>query len=320
MDHFLDFEQPISQVFQRMNELREAMEEGRETPEKDIPAELEHLHVKQAQVTRRLYRNLTPFQRVQVARHPKRPHAREFIDNIIDEFTPLAGDRLYREDPAMIAGLGFLNGRAVAVLGTEKGHNTQTRMQHNFGMPQPEGYRKAQRIMHMADKFGLPLVTFVDTPGAYPGIGAEERGQAEAIATCLQTLMQVNVPVVATITGEGGSGGALAIAAADHVLMLEHSVYSVISPEGCASILWPGNDMKQTVPQAAEALRLTASDLKELNVIDGIIKEPVGGAHRDPELTFQRLRESLAEEVGKLVTAKTNRHNRRQRFLEMIPA
>ncbi len=315
---YLEFEKPVLDVVSRLKELQTLLREGRpETwPEKDLQAEINRLDIQEKRVLRLLYRNLTPWQTVQVARHPNRPHARAFIENLIDDFVPLAGDRQFAEDPAMVAGLGRFNNMPVAVLGTEKGGSTTERVRHGFGMPKPEGYRKAQRIMKMADKFALPLITFIDTPGAYPGVEAEARGQGEAIAACIETSLSLDVPVVAVITGEGGSGGALALATADKVLMLQYAVYSVISPEGCASILW--RDAAEA-EQAAEALKMTAPDLLKLKIIDGIIKEPVGGAQRNPDLTFERVKKELIETFDNLNgTHGTPRHVlRRERFLNL---
>ena len=263
---------------------------------------------------RRLYRNLTPWQKVQVSRHPNRPHAKDYIHHLITDFVPLAGDRLYAEDEAMQSGIGKFLGKSVVVLGIEKGKNTADRVKHNFGMPKPEGYRKAQRLMDMAEKFGLPVVTFVDTPGAFPGVEAEERGQSEAIASCIEKLLTLNVPVVSVVTGEGGSGGALAVAVADKVLMLEHSIYSVISPEGCASILWRDARSAST---AAQALKLTSTDLKKLGIIDGIIKEPVGGAQRDYTLTMKRVSAEIAKCLNEIEKAGASKQSRRAKFIAL---
>ncbi|MBI1362931.1 MAG: acetyl-CoA carboxylase carboxyltransferase subunit alpha [Proteobacteria bacterium] len=312
MAHFLDFESSILEVHARIEQLRrEQLDNARS--ESDFAAEIDRLEIKEKRVTRLLYRNLDAWQKTQVARHPDRPHARHYIQSLIDDFTPLAGDRSFGEDKAMLAGVGTFNGQSVCVLGTEKGANTQERVAHNFGMPRPEGYRKAKRIMEMAHKFGLPLLTFVDTPGAFPGVDAEARGQAEAIAACIEVGMRMNVPVVTTVIGEGGSGGALAIAVADRVLMLEHSIYSVISPEGCASILWRD---RAAAKDAANALRLTAQDLEELKVIDDVIKEPVGGAHRDPDLVMSRVGKAIQTHLNALQAQKgPYHHSRRDRFL-----
>lgn len=319
MDNFLDFERSVMDVASRIKELQTHAENNTQNlPEKDIGAEIERLEIKQARLLRVIYRNLTPFQKVQVARHPSRPHAQDYITNLITNFTPLAGDKLFAEDAAMIAGIGRFNGQSVAVLGTEKGNSTKNRMKHNFGMPKPEGYRKAQRIMKLAEQFSLPLISFVDTPGAFPGIEAEARGQSEAIAKCIEMSFSLNVPYITVVTGEGGSGGALAVAVADRVFLLEHSVYSVISPEGCASILWKQAN-KETIPQAAEALKMTSVDLEKLGVIDGVIKEPVGGAHRDINLTYQRVEETIESALEELATQPTENLKtlRREKFLSL---
>ena len=319
--NYLDFERPLLDIDQRIQHLQDALTEKRDIPEKNIPAEIERMAVRRARVSRLLYRNLTPMQKVQVARHPDRPHAADYVAELFTHFEPLAGDRRYGEDAALIAGLGRLKhgalaGKAVAVLGIDKGKTTQERIKRNFGMPRPEGYRKAQRILQLADKFNLPVVNFIDTPGAYPGVEAEARGQGEAIARSLEVQLDVDVPTLSLITGEGGSGGALALAVADVVLMLEHSIYSVISPEGCASILWK-EATKTTIPQAAEALKLTAQDLQKLGVIDGIIKEPVGAAHRDPALTLKRVAEVVDTRLAEILATPPGKHARRQKFLKL---
>lgn len=322
VSHFLEFERPVLEILTRMDDLRGALERGEAVAEKDPKGELRRLDVRMARVMRLLYRHLTPIQKVQVARHPERPQGNDYIGELIADFVPLAGDRRFGEDKAMLAGLGRLRqgsgepGPAVAVLAIDKGKTTAERLARNFGMPKPEGYRKAQRIMKMADSFGLPIIAFVDTPGAYPGIDAEERGQAQAIAECLEILCNVNVPVVSVITGEGGSGGALALAVADKVLMLEHSIYSVISPEGCAAILWKEAN-KDTVPAAADVLKLTAQDLEKFGVIDGIIKEPVGGAQRDPQLAMRRVREAVEHAVADVRAAGGGAVARREKFLKL---
>jgi len=276
MISYLEFEKPVAELEQRIAELRNAAEGD----DVDISTELQRLETKSAALLASTYEALTPWQKTQVARHPSRPHFRDYIEHAFDEFVPLGGDRCYGDDEAILGGFAKLDGRKVVVIGHEKGNDTASRIRHNFGMGKPEGYRKAIRLMDLADRFGLPIVTFIDTAGAYPGVGAEERGQAEAIARSIEACLAVKVPVIACIVGEGGSGGAIALAAADHIIMFEHSVYSVISPEGCASILWRSADQSQV---AAEALRLTAQDLYKLDVIDEIVQEPVGGAHRRPD-------------------------------------
>ena len=275
MRHFLDFEKPVAELESKIEELRRMQEPGGI----DIDAEVAQLTDKADKQLRLTYAKLTPWQKTQVARHPDRPHALDYIRTLIEEYTPLAGDRAFADDAAVVGGLGRFHGQAVVVLGTERGSDTETRVQHNFGMARPEGYRKARRLIELAGRFRLPLLTFVDTAGAFPGIDAEARGQAEAIARSIEACLDAPVPVIATIIGEGGSGGAIALAAGDRVLMLEHSVYSVISPEGCASILW--RDAAQA-SVAAEALRLTAVDLHALHLVDTIVPEPMGGAHRMP--------------------------------------
>ena len=288
MKVFLEFEKPIADLEGKIEELRQfATKDGNGEAKPtgiDLDEEITRLQGKTAQMIADTYARLTPWQKTQVARHPARPHFSDYAAALIDEFTPLAGDRLYGEDHAIVAGLGRFRGQPVAVVGHEKGADTKARVKHNFGMAMPEGYRKVQRLFEMADRFNLPVISLVDTAGAYPGIGAEERGQAEAIARSTQACLTLKTPFVATIIGEGGSGGAVAIAAANKVFMLEHSIYSVISPEGCASILWHKSDK---AADAAVAMKITAQDLFELKVIDGIIPEPVGGAHRAPLTAIQ---------------------------------
>ncbi|RYG59587.1 MAG: acetyl-CoA carboxylase carboxyltransferase subunit alpha [Alphaproteobacteria bacterium] len=312
---YLEFEKPILELAVRIEDMRAAEEQGVVTAEKHLSAEIERLEVRLARVTRLLYRHLSAAQKVQVARHPERPQGSDYIQYLVTDFVPLEGDRRFGADKALVGGVGKLNGLPVMILANDKGKDTQGRLARNFGMPKPEGYRKAQRLMLMADRLGLPVVSLVDTPGAYPGIDAEERGQAEAIATCLEVQLSLRVPFVSVITGEGGSGGALAMAVADKVLMLENSVYSVISPEGCAAILWK-EATKDTIPLAAEALKLTAQDLLELKVIDEIVKEPVGGAHADPKLAMKRVAEAVLGHIGAL-KGKDCRELRRERFLKM---
>jgi len=262
------------------------------------------------------YAKLTPWQKVQVARHPARPHCLDYVSGLIEDFTPLAGDRAFAEDHAIIGGIGRFEGRSVVVIGQEKGADTESRVKHNFGMARPEGYRKAQRLMKLADRFGLPILTFVDTAGAYPGIGAEERGQAEAIARSVEVCLDVRVPIVSLVIGEGGSGGAIAIAAANSVLMMEHAVYSVISPEGCASILWRDGKF---ATDAANALKLTAQDLLALNVIDAIVPEPVGAAHRDGKAAITAAGKAISAWLSKHqgVDGDALRRRRREKFLKM---
>ncbi len=274
MTNYLEFEKPLAEIEGKAEELRALARANEGT---DVEKEASALDKKAAEMLVQLYGDLTPWRKCQVARHPDRPHCKDYIDALFTQYTPLAGDRNFADDHAVMGGLARLDGTPVMVIGHEKGHDTKTRIERNFGMARPEGYRKAIRLMDMADRFGLPVVTLVDTPGAYPGKGAEERGQSEAIARSTQMCLSIKVPLVSVIIGEGGSGGAVAFATANRVAMLEHSIYSVISPEGCASILWKDAEKMR---EAAEALRLTAQNLKELGVCDRIIKEPVGGAHR----------------------------------------
>jgi acetyl-CoA carboxylase carboxyl transferase subunit alpha len=312
MQAYLDFEKPIADLESKIEELRHLSSEG----EVNIADEVGKLQDKVQKQLTQTYAKLSPWQKAQVARHQNRPHAKAYIDALISDFTPLAGDRAFAEDQAIVGGIGRFRGQSVVVIGNEKGNTTETRIKHNFGMAKPEGYRKAQRLMELADRFKLPLITFVDTPGAYPGIDAEARGQAEAIARSIETCIKIRVPFISLIIGEGGSGGAIALAVADKVLMLEHSIYSVISPEGCASILWRDSDQAST---AAEALRLTAQDLLKLGVIDQVISEPLGGAHRNPSATMTRvgeeiskLLEELSDEPGDALISR-----RREKFLSM---
>ncbi|MCC7320807.1 MAG: acetyl-CoA carboxylase carboxyltransferase subunit alpha [Rubellimicrobium sp.] len=311
--NYLEFEKPLAEIEGKASELR-AM--ARANPEMDVEKEAAALDRKATELLAQLYGDLSPWRKCQVARHPDRPHCRDYIEALFTDFTPLAGDRGFAEDHAIMGGLARLDGRAVLVLGQEKGHDTKSRIERNFGMARPEGYRKAIRLMDLADRFRLPVVTLVDTPGAYPGKGAEERGQSEAIARSTEKCLALGVPVVSIVIGEGGSGGAVALATANRVAMLEHSVYSVISPEGCASILWKNADKMR---EAAEALHLTARDLNELGVIDRIIREPVGGAHRDRQSAMQAVGVVIGEWLTELSgrSAKELRNDRRQKFLSM---
>ncbi|EKE69433.1 MULTISPECIES: acetyl-CoA carboxylase carboxyltransferase subunit alpha [Oceanibaculum] len=312
MRSFLDFEKPIAEVEGKIEELRH-LSGGSEI---NIAEEVARLEGKVERLLLTTYQKLTPWQKVQVARHQDRPRFKNIVSHLIEEFTPLAGDRNFAEDAALPGGLGRFRGHSVVVMGMEKGATTEERVRHNFGMAKPEGYRKARRLMELADRFGLPIVTFIDTAGAYPGVGAEERGQAEAIARSIEACLAVKVPVIACIVGEGGSGGAIALAAADHVIMFEHSVYSVISPEGCASILWRSSDQSQV---AAEALRLTAQDLHKLDVIDEIVAEPVGGAHRRPGDALTALGDAVEKALKTLLPldGKELKAKRREKFLAM---
>jgi acetyl-CoA carboxylase carboxyl transferase subunit alpha len=312
MRHFLDFEKPIAELEGKIEELRRMSD-----PDGiNIAEEVSRLTDKADRQLRLTYAKLTAWQKTQVARHPDRPKALSYIAALITDFTPLAGDRAFADDAAIIGGMGRFRGRSVVVLATEKGADTDARVKHNFGMARPEGYRKARRLIDLAGRFGLPLLTFVDTPGAYPGIDAEERGQAEAIARSIEACLEAPVPVVATIIGEGGSGGAIALGAGDRVLMLEHAIYTVISPEGCASILWREAAAAAT---AAEALRLTADDLKRMRLIDTVIPEPLGGAQRDPEAAIAAVGTAVAEALTPLLDldGAVLRAHRREKFLDM---
>mgnify|MGYP001425332427 FL=1 len=291
MTIYLDFEKDLAEVQSKISDLESLPDSS---SSKNIKNEIELLRSKTKDILRDLYAEMSPWRKCQVARHPDRPHSTDYINHLISEYTPLSGDRNFAEDLAIIGGLGRLEDTPVVVLGHEKGNSTESRLQRNFGMARPEGYRKAARLMKLADKFGLPIITFIDTPGAYPGKGAEERGQAEAIARSTQTCLEVSVPIISIIIGEGGSGGAIAMASANTLIMLEHSIYSVISPEGCASILWKNSDKMR---EAADALKLTAQHLKEIGVVDKVIKEPLGGAHRDKKKTLEEVKKALLEEI-----------------------
>jgi len=312
MHNYLDFEKPIAELEGKIEELRHLIGSG----EVNIADEVSKLQAKVDKILVQTYSKLTPWQKTLVARHHDRPHALDYIAQLIDDFTPLAGDRAYAEDSAVVGGLGRFRGASVVVIGTEKGSGTDDRVKHNFGMARPEGYRKAKRLMDLADRFRLPVITLVDTPGAYPGVDAEARGQAEAIARSLETCLALCVPLISVIIGEGGSGGAIALAAANSVLMLEHSIYSVISPEGCASILWRDADQAQ---DAAEALKLTALDLKTLGIIDTVIPEPLGGAHRQPDIAIRAVGEALDAAVKEFVGLEGGiiKAKRREKFLAM---
>lgn len=318
MISFLDFEKPIAELEGQLEDLRQLGGDDADAAI-DIKDDIRRLEDKVQALLKSTYDSLTPWQKTQVARHPSRPHFKGYVEALVTDFQALCGDRVYGDDQAILGGLGRFRGRPVMVIGHERGHDTQSRMAHNFGMARPEGYRKAARLMTMADRFGLPVITFVDTPGAYPGIGAEERGQAEAIASAIETCLRIGVPLIACIVGEGGSGGAVALAAGDRIIMLEHSVYSVITPEGCASILWRSADKAE---DAAEAMKVTAQDLLALGVIDRIVDEPTGGAHRDSARAIADLGdaiEAMLEEIGEQ-TPEARRSARRDRFLKMSSA
>ena len=314
MISFLDFEKPIADLEARIHDLREL--DGEQDGGANIEEEVAKLQDKADQLLRETYENLTPWQKVQVARHPNRPQFGDYVAGLIDDFTPLAGDRAYSDDKAITGGIGRFRGRSVMVMGHEKGSDMESRVHHNFGMARPEGYRKAARLMRLAERFNLPIITLVDTQGAYPGVGAEERGQAEAIARSTETCLDVRVPLVACVVGEGGSGGAVALATGNAVIMLEHAVYSVISPEGCASILWRSAERAQ---DAAVAMKVTAQDLTGLKVVDQVVEESVGGAHRNPTSTIVALGDAI-EQALKGLEGKdggTLRQHRRDKFLAM---
>lgn len=308
----LDFEKQIHILEEKIQELSK-MSESKDV---DIVEEVSILQKKLDKLLGDTYKKLTPWQKVQVARHPERPHCLDYIRLLIEDFTELAGDRLFAEDAAIVGGIGTFRGQSVVVLGQEKGHDIKTRMHHNFGAPRPEGYRKAQRLMKLADQFQLPVITLVDTAGAYPGVDAEERGQAEAIARSIDVCLSLSVPIISCIIGEGGSGGAIAIATANRILMLEHSIYSVVSPEGCASILWRSADKKK---EAAEAQKLTAQDLIDFKLIDQIIPEPLGGAQRNPKAAILSMGDAIEKSLKELKNFTPNQliARRRQKFLDM---
>ena len=312
MPSFLDFEKPIAELQGRIDELRDTAAEG----SVDLAADIARLQAKSDKLLKDTFARLTPWQKTQVARHPERPHFKDYVAALFDEFVPLAGDRAFGDDQAIIGGFATFRGRKVMVLGHEKGDDTASRLRHNFGMGKPEGYRKAIRLVELADRFGLPIITLVDTSGAFPGIQAEERGQAEAIARSTEACLNAGVPIVAAIVGEGGSGGAVALAAGNRVLMFEHAIYSVISPEGCASILWRTADK---APEAAEAMRITAQDLKAFGVIDDIVSEPLGGAHRDRATAIESLGNALSSALADLASLAPAdlRKDRQAKFLKM---
>jgi len=315
---FLDFEKPIAELEGRIRDLRKLSDGGGGDEGKavDVSEEVDRLESKRDKLLKDTYAALSPWQKAQVARHPERPHFSDIIQRLFTDFTPLAGDRGFAEDTAVSGGLARFKGQSVVVIGHEKGADTASRVQHNFGMARPEGYRKAVRLMDLAERFALPVITVIDTPGAYPGLGAEERGQAEAIARSTERCLNLNVPMVATIAGEGGSGGAVAFGAGNKVLMLEHAIYSVISPEGCASILWR---TAEKAKDAAAALKITAQDLMKLGVIDVVVPEPLGGAHRQPERAIDTLGEAIDEALGEMMGLEADKLKalRREKFLQM---
>src|SRR5580700_4512893 len=311
MRSYLDFEKPVAEIEAKLEELR-----ALDSPDSAaaIGEEIARLEVKAAQTLRDLYSSLTPWQKTQVARHPDRPHCLDYVAALITDFVPLAGDRKFGDDEAIVGGFGRFHGESVCVIGQEKGSGTEDRLKHNFGMARPEGYRKAERLMQMADRFGIPVISLVDTPGAYPGIGAEERGQAEAIARSTETCLALGVPNVAMIVGEGGSGGAIAIATTNRVLMLEHAIYSVISPEGAASILWRDTAKAQ---DAASSMKITAHDMVRFGIVDAVAPEPTGGAHRDPAATITATGDAIAKALGEMrgLDRPTITRLRREKFL-----
>ena len=313
MTNYLDFEKPLAEIEGKAEELR-AM--ARKNEEMDIEDEARALDAKAQALLKELYKKLTPWRKCQIARHPERPHCKDYIDALFSEYTPLAGDRNFADDDAVMGGLARFDDKPVVIIGHEKGHDTESRLKRNFGMARPEGYRKAVRLMDLADRFRIPVITLVDTPGAYPGKGAEERGQSEAIARSTEKCLQIGVPVISVVIGEGGSGGAVAFATANRVAMLEHSVYSVISPEGCASILWKDSEKMR---EAAEALRLTAQDLLNLGVADQVISEPLGGAHRGREETIRSVGNALRGMLKDLSDTKPKKliADRRRKFLDI---
>jgi len=314
MQHYLDFEKELALLDGKANELRSINSSQNEEKQKN--GDIKEIEKKSKQLLKKLYSDLTPWHKCQIARHPERPHSSLYIKNLMTEFIPLAGDKKFAEDKSIIGGLARLNDTPIVIIGHEKGDDTKSRIQHNFGMARPEGYRKAVRLMDLADKFNLPVITFIDTPGAYPGKGAEERGQAEAIASSIAKCMQIKVPLISIIIGEGGSGGAVALASSNKIIMLEHSIYSVISPEGCASILWKNSDKMK---EAAEALKLTAGDLTKLGIVDEIISEPIGGAHRNINEIILKVGKSLERSLKKFnkITPDQILEERRKKFLDV---
>ena len=313
MTNYLEFERPLAEIEGKAEELRAMARDNREM---DVEAEANALDKKAAEILKELYAKLTPWRKCQVARHADRPHCKDYIKELFQEYTPLAGDRNFADDHSVMGGLARLEDKPVMLIGHEKGSDTKSRIERNFGMARPEGYRKAIRLMDLADRFKIPVISLVDTPGAYPGKGAEERGQSEAIARSTEKCLQLKVPLISVIIGEGGSGGAVAFATANKLIMLEHSIYSVISPEGCASILWKDAEKMR---EAAEALRLTAQDLKNLGICDKIIAEPKGGAHRDPSATIQSVGQALTKALNGLAEKSPDglMHDRRQKFLDV---
>ena len=312
MRHTLDFEKTISDLQDKISKLKDSGSD--KTSLVEVNEQIEEIKVKIDKKLNDIYKKLTPWHKLQVARHPERPHFKDYIKTLFQDFEALSGDRLFKEDPALLCGFATFYDKSVMIMGHEKGRDTEGRIQHNFGMAKPEGYRKAIRLMKLAEKFNLPILTFVDTPGAYPGVGAEQRGQSEAIAKCIEVSLNLKIPTISVIIGEGGSGGAVAIATTNKVLMLEHSVYSVISPEGCASILWKDSKYAE---EAASSMKITAQDLKELDIIDSIIAEPVGGAHRNPSETITNVGNALKTSLKQINSLDKNElfNQRKNKYL-----
>jgi len=299
--HTLDFEKTISDLQDKISKLKDSGSD--KTSLVEVNEQIEEIKVKIDKKLNDIYKKLTPWHKLQVARHPRRPHFLDYVKTLFRDFEPLSGDRLFKEDPALLCGFATFYGESVMIMGHEKGKNTEDRIKHNFGMAKPEGYRKATRLMKLAEKFSLPIITFVDTPGAYPGVGAEQRGQSEAIAKCIEVSLNLKIPTISVIIGEGGSGGAVAIATTNKVLMLEHSIYTVISPEGCASILWKDTKYAE---EAAESMKITAQDLKELNIIDSIISEPTGGAHRNTAQAIKNVGIAIRSSLKQVISLDKN--------------
>ena len=312
MRHTLDFEKTISDLQDKISKLKDSGSD--KTSLVEVNEQIEEIKVKIDKKLNDIYKKLTPWHKLQVARHPERPHFKDYIKTLFQDFEALSGDRLFKEDPALLCGFATFYDKSVMIMGHEKGRDTEGRIQHNFGMAKPEGYRKAMRLMKLAEKFNLPIITFIDTPGAYPGVGAEQRGQSEAIAKCIEVSLNLKIPTISVIIGEGGSGGAVAIATTNKVLMLEHSVYSVISPEGCASILWKDSKYAE---EAATSMKITAQDLKELDIIDSIIAEPVGGAHRNPSETIKNVGNALKTSLKQINSLDKNElfNQRKNKYL-----
>ena len=301
MSHTLDFEKTISDLQDKIEKLKDSGSD--KTSLVEVNEQIEEIKIKIDKKLSDIYKKLTPWHKLQVARHPERPHFLDYVKTLFQDFEPLSGDRLFKEDPALLCGLATFDGKSLMIMGHEKGKNTEDRIKHNFGMAKPEGYRKAIRLMKLAEKFNLPIITFVDTPGAYPGVGAEQRGQSEAIAKCIEVSLNLKIPTISVIIGEGGSGGAVAIATTNKVLMLEHSIYTVISPEGCASILWKDTKYSE---YAAVSMKITAQDLKELNIIDSIISEPTGGAHRNTAQTIKNVGIAIRSTLKQVISLDKN--------------